>query len=273
MNVAVVVVPPVCAVTKLAGVVTSWAMQTQPVVAVGNVTVPVLAVPPVPTFTVNADVPLWFATDGDVPKPETVGAVAETCKTPLTLYRVVADTAPVTARPAVVMSVTTPPSTTPLTVPVPFQYRPLPLLPAFNWLIMYPAAPGVPARLNSVVVVILPVFVMPVLNVCRPVKVCAASVRATLALVVGNVMVVLSVPASVNELLTVAVLPLAIVSVADVAGAVIVTLLTVVPVMVPPVILTFADLNSTVCADTRIGIAVNKASRNFFMIGLMLVWK
>jgi len=43
-------------------------------------------------------------------------------------------------------------------------------------------------------------------NVCRPVKVWAASVRAIVALVVGKVSVVPSVPANVNELLTVRVL-------------------------------------------------------------------
>ena len=43
--------------------------------------------------------------------------------------------------------------------------------------------------------------------VCTPVKVLAASVLAKVALVVGNVMVVPSVPASVRVLLTVKVLP------------------------------------------------------------------
>jgi ABC-type Na+ efflux pump permease subunit len=49
----------------------------------------------------------------------------------------------------------------------------------------------------------------------------------------GNVIVVLSVPARVNELLAVKVLPSAIVRVADVAGAVIATLLTLVAVATP----------------------------------------
>src|SRR5438128_1323158 len=76
----------------------------------------------------------------------------------------------------------------------------------------------------------LPVPVAPVLVtpsiVWWPVKVLAASVRAMVAEVVGNVIVVLSVPASVNVLFAVSVLPLRIVSVADVAGAVIATLFT-----------------------------------------------
>jgi len=46
-------------------------------------------------------------------------------------------------------------------------------------------------------------------NVWVPVKVCAASVRAIVAVVEGKVIVVLSVPASVRELLTVRVFPLA----------------------------------------------------------------
>src|SRR6516162_3060023 len=48
---------------------------------------------------------------------------------------------------------------------------------------------------------------------------------ATLVFAAGNVIVVASVPVNVNELLTVNVLPSAIVSVAPVAGAVIATLL------------------------------------------------
>lgn len=52
-----------------------------------------------------------------------------------------------------------------------------------------------------------------VLKVWTPVKVCAASVRAIVAVVVGNVMVVLSVPASVRVLLAAKVLALVIVSV------------------------------------------------------------
>lgn len=54
-----------------------------------------------------------------------------------------------------------------------------------------------------------------------------------LAVTGGNVIVVESVPANVIELLTVAVLPLAIVNVALVAGAVIATLLTDVAVATP----------------------------------------
>ena len=49
-------------------------------------------------------------------------------------------------------------------------------------------------------------------NVCVPVKVCAASILATVAVVEGNVIVVLSVPAKVMPLFTTTVLPLAIVS-------------------------------------------------------------
>ena len=49
--------------------------------------------------------------------------------------------------------------------------------------------------------------------VCTPVKVFAASVLANVAEVVGNVIVVASVPANVNELLNVSVLPAAPVSV------------------------------------------------------------
>ncbi len=50
-------------------------------------------------------------------------------------------------------------------------------------------------------------------NVWMPVKVCAASVRAIVALVEGKVIVVASVPASVSVLFTAAVFPFAIVSV------------------------------------------------------------
>ena len=66
-----------------------------------------------------------------------------------------------------------------------------------------------------------------------PVNVCAASVRAIDALVDGNVIVVASVPANVTELLAVSVLPLAIVNVALVAGAVNATLLMLVAVATP----------------------------------------
>lgn len=73
------------------------------------------------------------------------------------------------------------------------------------------------------------------LNVCVPVNVCAASVRAIVALVDGNVMVVESVPAKVNEWLTVNVLADASVSVDVVPTAVSATLLTVVAVAAPKV--------------------------------------
>ena len=58
---------------------------------------------------------------------------------------------------------------------------------------------------------------------------------ATVALVEGNVIVVLSVPASVRLLLAVSVLPSAMVSVEPVAGAVSVTLLMVVAEATPSV--------------------------------------
>jgi hypothetical protein len=38
-------------------------------VAAGIPTVPEVATPPVPTFTVNADVPLELTIEGEVPKP------------------------------------------------------------------------------------------------------------------------------------------------------------------------------------------------------------
>jgi hypothetical protein len=68
-----------------------------------------------------------------------------------------------------------------------------------------------------------------------PVKVCAASVRATEAEVVGKVIVVASVPASVMELLAVKVLPSAMVRVEPVAGAVSATLFTLVAEATPSV--------------------------------------
>lgn len=71
------------------------------------------------------------------------------------------------------------------------------------------------------------------LTVWLPVKVLAASVRASVAEVVGKVIVVESVPASVSVLLAVSVFPFAIVSIAEVAGAVIVTLLMLVAVATP----------------------------------------
>ena len=73
------------------------------------------------------------------------------------------------------------------------------------------------------------------LNVCVPINVCAASVRAIDALVDGNVMVVESVPAKVNEWLTANVLPEPSVSVDVVPTAVNATLLIVVAVAAPKV--------------------------------------
>lgn len=66
-----------------------------------------------------------------------------------------------------------------------------------------------------------------------PVKVCPASVRAMVALVLGKVIVVESVPSRVRDLLTIRVLPSAMVRVAEVAGAVIATLLMEVAVATP----------------------------------------
>ena len=66
-------------------------------------------------------------------------------------------------------------------------------------------------------------------------NVLAASVLATVAEVVGNVMVVPSVPVRARELLAVSVLPSAIVSVEPVAGGVRVSLLTVVADAAPRV--------------------------------------
>ncbi len=71
--------------------------------------------------------------------------------------------------------------------------------------------------------------------VCTPVKVLAASVLAIVAEVDGNVIVVLSVPASVIELLAVRVFPSRMVKVEPVAGAVNVTLLIVVAEATPRV--------------------------------------
>ena len=70
-------------------------------------------------------------------------------------------------------------------------------------------------------------------NVCLPVNVCSASVRAIVASVVGNVIVLPSVPASVKLLLAAKVLPSAIVNVDPFVGAVIVTLFTLVAVATP----------------------------------------
>ena len=76
---------------------------------------------------------------------------------------------------------------------------------------------------------------MPLQSFSSPVNELAASVRAKVALVVGNVIVVESVPASVSVLFAVKVLPSAMVNVAAVAGAVIATLLTLVAAATPSV--------------------------------------
>ena len=81
-------------------------------------------------------------------------------------------------------------------------------------------------------------------NVCVPVNVCAASVRAIVASVVGKVIVLPSVPASVKLLFAVNVLPSTIVNVDEVAGAVIVTLFTLVAVATPIVGVTNVGLVS-----------------------------
>lgn len=70
-------------------------------------------------------------------------------------------------------------------------------------------------------------------KVCVPVKVCAASVRARVAFVLGPVNVTPSVPARVMELDTVKVLPSATASVELVAGAVMAILLMLVAVATP----------------------------------------
>jgi hypothetical protein len=74
-----------------------------------------------------------------------------------------------------------------------------------------------------------------VLKVCSPVNVCTASVLAIVADVVGNVIVVESVPVKVKDLLTVNVLPSATANVLEVAGAVIAILLMLVAVATPSV--------------------------------------
>ena len=73
------------------------------------------------------------------------------------------------------------------------------------------------------------------LKVCIPVNVCAASVLAMVASVVGKVIVLSSVPAKTMELFAVSVLPSAIVKVALAVGCVIVTLFMVVAVAAPNV--------------------------------------
>ncbi len=81
-------------------------------------------------------------------------------------------------------------------------------------------------------------------NVCLPVNVCEASVRAIVASVVGNVIVLPSAPANVKLLFAVNVLPSAIVNIADVPGFVIVTLFTLVAVATPIVGVTNVGLVS-----------------------------
>ena len=67
---------PDCEVTKEAGVVISEQCTTHPWAAAGIPIVPVVAVPPVPTLTVNATVPFALGIDGELPNPdEIVGAV------------------------------------------------------------------------------------------------------------------------------------------------------------------------------------------------------
>jgi hypothetical protein len=80
-----------------------------------------------------------------------------------------------------------------------------------------------------------PPVIIAELKDCEPEKVWAASVLAIVADVVGNVIVVESVPAKVNELLAVKVFPFAIVNVALVVGEVRVTLFIVVAVATPRV--------------------------------------
>ena len=69
--------------------------------------------------------------------------------------------------------------------------------------------PAASVRVPVPVVIVLPLIDVAVRapNACVPVNVCPASVRATLALVPGNVIVVPSVPASVSELLSVSTFP------------------------------------------------------------------
>lgn len=86
-TVTLVVVVAVCTVRAFAvfaaKAVRFATLQIHPVVAVGIVITPADADPPVPTFTVNAAVPLDVATEGVDPKPEAiVGAVADTATTP-----------------------------------------------------------------------------------------------------------------------------------------------------------------------------------------------
>src|SRR3954467_7824360 len=73
---ALVVVVEICRVPI--SVVRSDTKQFQPLAAAGKAMSPLLAVPPLPTLTVNAEVPLLFMIDDPVPKPLTmVGAEAD----------------------------------------------------------------------------------------------------------------------------------------------------------------------------------------------------
>ena len=95
------------------------------------------------------------------------------------------------------------------------------------------------------------------LKVCVPVNVCAASVRAIVALVDGNVMVVASVPAKVKEWLTVKVLPEPSVKVDVDPGAVIVTLFIVVAEATPNVGVTNVGVvNVGLVANTTLPVPV-----------------
>ena len=82
------------------------------------------------------------------------------------------------------------------------------------------------------------------LNVCVPVNVCAASVLANVAFVDGKVIVVASVPESVRLLMDVNVFPSAMVRVDPFAGAVMLTLFTLVAVATPIVGVTKVGLVS-----------------------------
>jgi hypothetical protein len=77
VNVTVLVAPPVCEGTLLAGLVTLAKLQAHPVVAVGILSVPTEPAQAVPTFISKAAVPLAALIDGDVAqKPaEIVGGV------------------------------------------------------------------------------------------------------------------------------------------------------------------------------------------------------
>ena len=69
---AVVAVEDIIRVLFDAGVETSSTLQFQPVGACPNAITPFCAVPPVPTFTLKAKVPVPADTDGEDPKPEEI---------------------------------------------------------------------------------------------------------------------------------------------------------------------------------------------------------